>query len=336
MGVRAAVVAVVLPIGAGAVVVPGCSLEGLTGGAAPARDGGGDSSDGAPAARSCPGCEPLVSDQSSPTELALVGGALVWIRTDGVASSDLSGQGVTAETQYPLVGGHDLVASLDGNNFESAYAVGADGVMHRYFSFSTCNAADGITHVSTLGASLVMVRSGALAVGGCSGNSPLLGDDTIVGVLGDAPRVWFTRKSGAVAGCDASSVARCAASVATLADGQGGTSLLAADDARVFWVAPGPPAEIRSRLKSDSGTPGQPAVIASPVGDVKALVAAGGNLYWTDAARGVVAEAPSAGASGGTVVELARGLARPWGLVVSGAWIYFAESDAGRIVRMPR
>jgi hypothetical protein len=311
-----------------------CSLEGLSGGVRPvdagpesgAADGSPADAAGDPDPGPCPGCEVLASGEEHPTEIALLADRLFWLRdaTLGhVVGSRSDGGDRRFEEDHAIANPHDLIASAR----EEAYAVASDGTMKRYLVYSTCMNATGVRRLASLGTEFLLVKDNGLYRGDCGGNQ-LLATESITAVAGDGSFAWYARTTGEIVRCDVSANG-CAASRTVLATGQGAVAAIAHDATRVFWIPSGS-AEIRSRLKSAAGSPGDAETFATGL-QPKALAPTGGEVYWTDIEAGHVVRTRD-----GTSTVIARGLQQPWGITTDTRWVYFTESGAGQVRRLPR
>lgn len=331
------------------IVVASCSSDyGDAKPSTPTSDGGidapnsaddaGASDDGASGADSadasgpgCPACVVLAEQQDMPTELLLVGMQLFWVNVGSNISVPkllhLDTKVIeTADTYGPDM--HDLVWLAP-----CPWAIDKTLELNRLFPSNACDAIVDAKRLTTFDTDFIWTNGDSLRRGNCGGtNFTLIGNKTdLQAVLGDTSRVWFSDATGTIASCDPSGSGQCAGSIAQLATGQGAVTLLAADEARVYWSSPGTPSTIRARMKTQGAPPAFD--IATGQGAPKAIVPRGGDVYWTDADRGTVMKGS---ATGGTVTALASGLERPWGLAVGPTDVFVAESARGRILRIPR
>lgn len=149
--------------------------------------------------------------------------------------------------------------------------------------------------------------------------------------------VAWTEGDGSVHACSSGGCATRAASV--VAQGEGATAI-ALDDGFLFWTT----ADGRIRSAARTGATVGPSVVdvATGLPEPAALApdANGAMLYFTARgtaaagyADGVVGKVPK---GGGAVTLLARGQARPEGIVVTETHVYWANNGDGSIRRVPK
>ena len=282
--------------------------------------------------------EIVVEGEPAPTDLALLGDRLVWIRSGSlgnVVAAPLSGGPIEVGNPSPMVNPRELVVA---GGFP--YAVVESSRVQRFFPPSSCEQGEQVARLATFGSDLLVVTTGgALWSGTCVDRSLELASSVVV-ASGDAPYAWFATTTGAIERAQWNP-ANGQIDTLPFASGQADVAAITHSATHVAWVRPtttsGVAAAIWSRAKAAGGaTAATPATLVAELGEIpKALVGAGDRVYWTEAKSGRVLSAPTGGGEAPAVI--AEGLDRPWGLVViTDDDIFVTESGGGRVIRIRR